>query len=123
MSHIAEATWQRVGGRSGEGRGKAILADRAACALAGPQRRFDGEDSYEGAGALARRTMLRAQRQLEGALRPPYPRSSGGALSSRKDGRGAAIQLRRPPYPRRHRPPPPPAPLRSARGGNCAALA
>src|SRR5215475_11198077 len=45
MSHVADAMLKRVGGRSGQGRGKAIPEDRAACALRGPQRRFGSEEA------------------------------------------------------------------------------
>jgi len=40
MSHIADAMLKRVGGRSGQGRGKATPEDRAACALSRPQQGF-----------------------------------------------------------------------------------
>src|SRR5262249_47554562 len=45
MSHLADAMLERVGGRSGQGRGKATPEYRVVLALGGPQRGFLGEGS------------------------------------------------------------------------------
>src|SRR5262245_61349516 len=44
MSHVADAMLKRFGSRSGQGRGKAIPEDRAACALSWAAAKVGGED-------------------------------------------------------------------------------